>query len=416
VETCGVDSAAEVFAELSGVLDRAVGLSWKSLDDAALLAALEAVPGLRTKVDALAGRVSLAAQQTAAVNRASSRSAAMYVGKETSASPKLTRADVRCANWLEDFAEFRDAHAAGVLFRQHIDLLRNQADTPHTHFALVNAQEMLIDFAQKLRFDDFKIAIGYWVNGADPDGEIPKEQIRKTSFSMRRHNDGSMDVKGFFDPVLGTALWEAVNRESQKLFAAEKDDANTDAPRQRTIGRRNAEALVALAAKGSLRADGTMASPLIQIVASSKVAENVLARLNDDSIDIGLDYDDPDGRCEFIDGTPVHPAFLLAVMGVATFRRHIFGAKSRPDVSVNARTFPQWMKDAALIESRGRCTSVGCDSPFHWLQTDHVKPHAKGGETSVDNAKTLCGPENQAKSDTWEPGTPRTQKPDEGAA
>jgi len=212
----------------------------------------------------------------------------MYVGKETSASPKLTRADVRCANWLEDFAEFRDAHAAGKLFRQHIDLLRNQADTPHT----------------------FRVG----------------------------------------------------------LFAAEK----ADAPRQRSIGRRNAEALVALAAKGSLRADGTMASPLIQIVASAKVAENVLKRLDDDSVDIGLGYDDPDGRCEFIDGTPVHPAFLLAVMGVATFRRHIFGAESRPDVSVNARAFPQWMKDAALVESRGRCTSVGCDAAVRLRLTKQV--------------------------------------------
>jgi hypothetical protein len=160
-----------------------------------------------------------------------------------------------------------------------------------------------------------------------------------------------------------------------------------------------------------------MAAPLINIVASSTVAEQTLARLDDDSVEIGLDFQDPDGRCEFVDGTPVHPAFLLAAFGTAVFRRHVFGARGRPpDVSVNARSFPTWMKNAALIESRGRCSSVGCDAPFHWLEADHKKPHAKGGETSLGNVQSLCRPENQAKSDTWEPSTPRTDKPDEPAA
>ena len=71
-------------------------------------------------------------------------------------------------------------------------------------------------------------------------------------------------------------------------------------------------------------------------------------------------------------------------------------------MSLNARAFPEWIRNTALIEARGRCREPGCDAPFRWLQTDHIKPHTKHGPTRLDNAQTLCDPHNKRKKDTWD--------------
>jgi 5-methylcytosine-specific restriction endonuclease McrA len=45
------------------------------------------------------------------------------------------------------------------------------------------------------------------------------------------------------------------------------------------------------------------------------------------------------------------------------------------------------------MRDRGRCTHSGCSSK-HKLQYDHIKPLARGGETSVINLRLLCQTHN----------------------
>ena len=65
---------------------------------------------------------------------------------------------------------------------------------------------------------------------------------------------------------------------------------------------------------------------------------------------------DASGRCELIDGTPIHPKYALVLMMQARIRRQVLGAK---DVTLNAsyetRLFPDWMQHIRLVESRGQC-------------------------------------------------------------
>ena len=145
------------------------------------------------------------------------------------------------------------------------------------------------------------------------------------------------------------------------------------------------------------------------------MAERLLASVDDPSIDIGLDPNTLDGRCEFLDGTPLHPRLALALMGPGIFRRHVLAAKSRNlDVSHNARSFPQWMRDAAMVSTRGNCVEDGCDARFHWLHADHKHPKNRGGPTKLSNLDPLCSAANRAKSDRVQPDKPK--KPDEPAA
>jgi hypothetical protein len=166
------------------------------------------------------------------------------------------------------------------------------------------------------------------------------------------------------------------------------------------------------------QADGTFPVPLINVVASEAVIEDTIKRIAEPSDDpLPLAFDDIDKRCELIDGTPLHPSYLLATLGLATFRRQILTAADRSmDVSVNARCFTPWQKQALLVEARGRCSSKACDAPFAWLQADHTHPHSKGGPTALWNGTMKCGPDNQAKGNSVKGNSVERDRPERPAA
>ncbi|MEM7091369.1 MAG: HNH endonuclease signature motif containing protein [Actinomycetota bacterium] len=381
---------------LEEALDRVAGTSWIGLDDTVLLDALAALPRLKNRFDALTGEIAVAAEQ-GAVQRAGSRKASIWIGANTNASPAQIRHGVTTAKWLLDFARFRDAHERGVLSRRHIDRLR-AADRVPTHLAMVDDQDMLLGFAAELSLSDFERALQYWINAVDPDGTIPDDQIRRNKVVLKRHGDGSVDLHASLDPLLGTAVYNAIEAETQKVRRDDGDDI------VRPQSHRSAQALVDLVSRGAQRSDGSGSPPLINVVMGERLAEQLLLAEADPRAEISPRVDDPNFRCEFIDGTPLHPRLAKALLGVAELRRIVLDAASRPiDVSVAARSFPQWMRDAALVSSRGRCREHGCDARFHWLHADHRRPHAKGGQTRLENLDPLCESANLAKSDSWDP-------------
>lgn len=135
---------------------------------------------------------------------------------------------------------------------------------------------------------------------------------------------------------------------------------------------------------------------------SLKVLENTIAQLamdpEDQDFTSVLDASDIDGRCELIDGTPVHPKYALVLMMQARIRRQVLTAK---DVTLSASqptdAFPDSMKYIRLVETRGQCVTAGCDAPHTWLHADHRTPRAKQGPTALDNLDPLCGPDNRWK-------------------
>ena len=107
---------------------------------------------------------------------------------------------------------------------------------------------------------------------------------------------------------------------------------------------------------------------------------------------------DPAARCELVDGTPIHPRWVLGLLGVATLRRLVLGADSEIlDLGREVRTFPRKLKDAIFGAHRGTCANDGCDAPFSWLQADHVIPWTRNGPTATDNGQPLCRPDNNVK-------------------
>lgn len=222
-------------------------------------------------------------------------------------------------------------------------------------------------------------------------------RLRKTGLSYRKNADGSVSGKFYFDPLTGNAFITAIDAESQRLFREDAEN-NTITPHYVRASR----ALANLVIRGAARPDGTYPTPLVSVVLGEKLAENLLNELaGTPSGSVAPSYEDVDYRCEFLDGTPLHPHWAAIAMAAGEFRRVVMDAKSKPiDMSVKSRGFPPWMKHLLLLRARGRCTTMGCDAPLSWLQADHIKPHSKHGPTSLANGQILCDPENKIKRDT----------------
>lgn len=399
-------------------IDQTATLLDFTADRTELDAALFEFVGLKNKFDSLHAK--LAANATAAGIHFGSRIRSMpsYVAAESTADPAPIRRAATLGKWLRSFAIFADAFETGELSASHLQLIRTKLDNPTTHVELLGAQQLLADVARDLCFADFKEAAEYWLVRIDPDGKEPQDQTDKAALSLSKGRGGRLLVRGETDALSGQAIQTAIDTEAQKLFHQDAENGV-----QRSEAQRRMAAMHNLIVRGAARPDGTFAKPLINIVMSQKVAEWLLTQLDTDepADHVPVDWSDVDGRCELIDGTPIHPNHALATLGVATLRRYIFDAKSRLiDVSVNARSFPQWMKIALHVQSRGACDTHGCDAPHHWIAADHIQPHSRGGPTRLANGQNQCDPDNQAKTDTpnhtpWrntpKPG-PRTRRHD----
>ena len=323
------------------------------------------------------------------------RSTTVIAGRAT-CDPATVREDQRLGLWLEDFPVLAAAHLAGDLCRNHIKVLR-RIDNPRNHYQMQEAQQFFVESATGFDFKDFEQIVRYWLNASDPDGELPKEQLRRSGLSFRTNADGSVSGKFYFDPLTGAAFTTAVEAEAQRLF---REEAAADA--MTSHYRRAGEALTALVILGAARPNGTYPTPLINVVLGEQLAEDILNGLADTNMPSPVpDFAEVGQRCELIDGTPLHPHFAGIALAAGEFQRIVMDARDRPiNVASKSRGFPPWMRQLLLVRARGRCQTRGCDAPLSWLQADHVKPHSKQGQTSLENGQILCDHDNKLKRDT----------------
>ena len=165
--------------------------------------------------------------------------------------------------------------------------------------------------------------------------------------------------------------------------------------------------------RGWRREDGTYPDFLVNITMSEKVAEDLLARtyghtdpngdnpLDIDPFELPIAWDDIDRRCETIRGTPIHPKHALGVLLAGKLRRQVMTAESETtDLGTDVRAFTKKQRNALLVQQRGQC-NLGTQTPFRWLEADHIQPHSKNGPTNLNNGQMINSAENKAKRDNW---------------
>ena len=315
--------------------------------------------------------------------------------------PTASVAPLRTAGlWLLDLPVLADAWQQGVLTHDHIRELKS-VDNPRTHQLLARDQQLHVDAATTLEWKQWLNHLAYWLLHADPDGTLPTERSKTYGLTFRTSRTGDVEIKGTLDPLTGEALLTMIDHETNKLRQTEHDNNLT--PAEQTPTRQlNTLALMRLCKRGFQRPDGGWPTPLINIVMSEQVAEDLISRMLDgdthNPFHLPLHYNDIDARCETIRGTPLDPRRTWPALITGRLRRQVMKAKSRKmDVGHDVRLFNEAQKQALLVEARGQCATTGCDSPSAWLQADHINPHTKHGPTNLENGQIKCQPCNLRK-------------------
>ncbi len=384
---------------LEAALDATVATDLACLPVAALLDRACRLQKLSARIDAARATVLAAADAASeapgVLRELGFRNASQVVAATTGAPAREVHATARTGQWLKEFPVFAQAAADGVFTLRHLRELKS-LDKPHRRDALLACQEELAAAARDYDFVEFTNRLTVWLINHTTSDEVT-EHVKKTSCTWNTNTDGSIDGRFHLDPLSAAAVGNALGDEMQRLFRQRSEGAG----KADTISRRRGQALVGLIVGGAEAPGSATTTPLVNLVIGQKILENFLERFVDPATPaVPVDRDDPDYRCESIDGTPVHPDLAFVATAVAEFERIVLDEKSRViDMSVKARGFPPWMKRALLIEARARCRTRGCDAPYHWLQVDHIQPHSKGGPTSLANGQILCDPDNKWKRD-----------------
>ncbi len=340
-------------------------------------------------------------------------SLSVHIAGQVHGNSKRVASELAFARWLHRFPDLHIALIAGHVTVAHLNELRTLENKhPKASAHMERAQDFFVDAAAKLQFPQWVNAVGYWFKTLDPDGKLDDPSDPKYGTVIRQLPSGDVIVEMRMDPVTGEAYLTAVEAEEQKIFEAEADLEPEDklSPKQRTQ-----TAIMRLIAQGFQKADGSFPEPMVQLVMPEKVAEDLLARamgcvdpdtdgpMDFDPFDLPINYDDVDGRCETIRGTPVHPMHALIPLLIAKMRRLVIDeynqATEEPDNVPEFRFFNKKQRQVLLALARGKCGIAGCNNPYVWLQMDHIQPHSKSGRTLLPNGQPLCQPHNKAKGD-----------------
>jgi hypothetical protein len=269
-----------------------------------------------------------------------------------------------------------------------------------TESAMARDEAMLVAQAAEMGFEDFYRALSYWKQLADPDGADAAEEDRKAARNvfLEASFSGMWLGQMTLDPVSGSIVSGELNRLEHDLFEADCAEARERLGRParidelaRTSAQRRADALVEMATRSaSAPADGIRPAPLFSVF---------------------VGYETLHGRiCELENGTVLPPAALAPWMDSAYFERAVFSLGNRVDVSVRARLFSGGTRRA--IELRDRmCTHPYCYEPAENCQGDHIETWAKGGPTTQENGRLLCGFHNRLRNQEERKGAQRQRPP-----
>jgi len=289
---------------------------------------------------------------------------------------------------------------------------------------------ILLEQAETLRFEDFKLVVQHFVNLADADGAHDDRDAIDQRTARAVHVDGRLDLRVSGGDRLATAEFlEILDRFTEREFqqdlairrSALANDPDAPIPEPRTKRQIRFDAVVAMARSAAAH-DGvaSRAEPLVSVVVDQRTMSWVIAHsglgsarsLTGDSIDpfTGLPQPadllddllgDPasflDRRCQTENGVPLRPVDVLRAALSGHTRRVVLGARRVPvDMGRSVRVFTGAARDAAtlLVDT---CDHPGCDVPAAWCQVDHSTEWADSGETNQANAGIECGFHNRDK-------------------
>jgi hypothetical protein len=378
----------------------------ESLEGRELDEALSGLEQIRRRVEHATGLVVDRCDRTGHFVADGHRSPRGWAMAITNCSPGEATRRHRTASVLQMLPAVRAELRAGRIGVAQVHLLAKLAANPRCRDQLPGSERVLLDTAQQLQFEDFKIVCQRWEQLADADGAH-----RDHERSLQHRNASIVEVDGEFElrsrqaAVQGAMMreifqkfCEAQYRADWEATVAEHGDRARPELMPRTGAQRRADALMAIfEAAATAGIDGVSLEIVLNLVMDHDQFEQY-TREQLDATPVAIDPATVrQRRCETVDGVPVDPRQAVALAFLGQVRRIVVDGTG---VVVNAgrlrRLFTGSLRDVLQV-IEPRCIWLGCTIRAAISQIDHLRSHAAGGPTDAANAGVMCRHHNLFK-------------------
>ena len=374
--------------------DEIDALEGRQLDDA-----MWQIEQIRRQLEATAARLTRQCDRTGHFVADGHRSPRAWAMAVTNCSPGEAARRHRTGRLLDLLPDVRAEFRAGRVGVAQVHELARLASNPRCRDQLPGSEQVLLDAAKQLPFEDFKIVCRRWEQLADADGAH-----RDHEASLQRRNAQLVEVDGEFEwrtrhaAIHGTAMREIFQKFCEAEFrtdweatVAEHGDKATNDLMPRTAAQRRADALVAIfEAAATAGLDGAPLDIVLNLVMDHEQFEQY-ARNEIDETPVSID---PAGvrerRCETVDGVPVDPRQAVALAFLGHVRRIVVDGAG---VIINAgrlrRLYTGPVRQVLQV-LEPRCMWLGCMIRAAISQIDHLHNYSDGGTTDAATAGVMC--------------------------
>jgi hypothetical protein len=370
-------------ADLTKDIDRLVGPDPSTFADAE---SMEALLRQFLRLEAVITEAAAAFDASDEWAADGAKSAAAWLARRCRLPLGHTRRVVHRGRALRHLPACSEAWKDGSINGAHVDGL-SAVRRDSTEEQLERDEQVLVDEAKHLRFDQFAKMVAYWEQHADPDGtdEGAESRAARRDVYLEQSFQGVWLGKMTLDPVSGAIVSNELCRIERELFEADWTEARerlgrepTSGELSRTPGQRKSDALVEMATRsGTAPENGRRPAPLFSVF---------------------VDYECLHGRiCQLAQGTVVAPGSLVPWLDEALIERAVFGPDARVEIGATSRLFTGATRRAIELRDR-ECTHPYCDLPADRCQVDHILPYAQNGPTTQENGRLLCGYHNRLRN------------------
>jgi hypothetical protein len=349
------------------------------VDDDTLAEAVLAMQGLRGGFESAEAELLARWESQGGWRASGAKTAAAWLSWQQRIPIEVARQRLRHARAVRDLPAVAEAWAGGEIDRAHLTTLLG-ARNPRTLEAFERDHEMLLGLAREHSFTSFKRACDHWSMAADPDGaeRDAEDDVAARELHLNESIGGLWFGRVTLDPISGTIVDTTLRMIEQELFDADwaaakqrlgRDPLLSDLPRN--PAQRRADALVEMATRArTAPIGGRRPAPLFTVV-------------------VGLDELTGPIR-ELFNRRIITPGTAAAHLTAADVERIVFSSPSRViDVGAKRRFFTGALRRAIEIRDR-TCFHPSCDEVPHRPEIDHIHEHAKGGDTTQENAQLGC--------------------------
>ena len=349
-------------------------------------------------------------ESSGAWQKSGARTAKAWIMHQLHLSPAEAGRHIARGRALRHLPRVEAAFGEGAITGDHVAILM-ALDHGASKDALHHQEQLLVDLARTLTFDQFQRMVEYWVLHYDPDGTTEAAEARRNRRGayLVRGIDGTWVGRMNLDDVSGTIVNDELGRLEQLLFDADRIEATSRLGRTplasellRTPGQRRADAWVWMARRSASRTEGTAKPvPIFNVHIDWETLQGALSELEDgtpvpanellswlEGADIVRIRHDPDGPMTLSHAT------RLKEITIRCLEHAVFDSLDRKECPLTDRIFTGATRRAIEIRDR-QCTHPYCDRPARYCQVDHIKPYTQGGLTTQDNGRLLCGFHNR---------------------